>query len=124
MFKPGTLRIFAILAMLLSVAGLLLSLLLVKQSGSFLLPIISWALMLWASFLGFRLAAYKLYAEEYKKVGIRIYAISLAFIAFLTVGLMLGFVLSLGILGSLWGLKRNYDEWPSTSVEEADADTV
>ena len=82
MFTPRALKIAAILAMALSVIGLLLSLLLVGKSGSFIMGVVSWSLLLWASYLGFQLSSYKLYADEYKKVGFRIYAIIAAFIAF------------------------------------------
>ena len=105
--------------MVLSVLGLLFSLVLAQQSGAFALGALSWVLLLWASFLGFKLAGYKLYAEEYKKVGIRIYLIIIAFGLFLFVGLVVGLVLAVALLGTLWGLKRNYDEWqPSADPEE------
>lgn len=120
MFKPAALRVAAIIAMVLSVLGLLFSLVLARQSGAFALGALSWVLLLWASFLGFKLAGYKLYDEEYKKVGIRIYLIISAFGLFLFVGLVVGLVLAVALLGTLWGLKRNYDEWqPSAEPEEA-----
>ena len=100
--------------MVLSVLGLLLSLLLIGKSGSFIMGIASWSLLIWASYIGFQLSSYKLYEDEYKKVGFRIYAIIAAFIAFLTFGMIVGLVLAVVLLASLWGLKKNYDEWTST----------
>lgn len=123
MFKPATLRIAAIIAMLLSVVGLLLSLLLVRESGSFILPIVSWCLLLWASYIGFRLTSYQLYEEEYKKVGLRIYLIIVTFVLFMTVGIMVGLFLSALLLATLWGLKRNYDEWVPAPPAETPAET-
>ena len=114
MFTPRALKMAAILAMALSVIGLLLSLLLVGKSGSFIMGIVSWSLLIWASYIGFKLSSYKLYEEEYKKVGFRIYAIIAAFIAFLTFGFIIGLVLAVVLLASLWGLKKNYDEWTHT----------
>jgi hypothetical protein len=112
MFQPKTIRIFSVVSMILSVLGLILSLLFIKVAGLFfVLGIISWGFLFWASILGYKLSSYKLYEEEYKKVGITIYLIILAFILFIFVGLILGFVLSVILLGRLWGLKRNYDEW-------------
>ncbi|RZL11427.1 MAG: hypothetical protein EOO62_12370 [Hymenobacter sp.] len=123
MFKPAALRVAALLAMILSVLGLLLSLVLARQSGTLALGAVSWALLLWASFLGFKLAGYKLYAEEYKKVGFRIYLIIAAFGLFLFVGVVVGLALAVALLGALWGLKRNYDEW-QPSAEPAEAGEV
>lgn len=119
MFKPLTLRIAAIIAMVLSVFGLLISLFVARQSGSamFALGAVSWLLLLLASYFGFRLASYKLYEEEYRKVGFRIYLIIGAFGLFLFVGVVIGLVLSVALLGALWGLKRNYDEWVPSSEE-------
>ncbi|GAB3572830.1 hypothetical protein [Hymenobacter daeguensis] len=119
MFTPRALKIAAIVAMVLSTLGLLLSLLMVGQSGSFIMGVVSWSLLIWASYIGFKLSSYKLYEDEYKKVGFRIYAIIAAFIAFLTFGMIIGLVLAVVLLGSLWGLKKNYDEWPSNPPAEA-----
>ena len=67
-------------------------------------------------------------ADEVRKVGIRIYLITLAFVLFLTIGLVVGLFLSIYVLSGLWGMKKNYDEWeplggpvieePSASVTE------
>ena len=125
MFTPRALKIAAILAMTLSVIGLLLSLLLVGKSGSFMMGIVSWSLLIWASYIGFQLSSYKLYEEEYKKVGLRIYAIIAAFIAFLTFGFIVGMLLAVVLLASLWGLKKNYDEWTSSpTIEDPNSDSV
>lgn len=115
MFKPSSIRTFSAIAIALSVIGLLLSAIPVQDSPVvFFLGIVSWVILTWASILGYRLSSYKLYVEEYKKAGIRIYLIILAFVLFLFVGLIPGLVLSVYILGTLWGLKRNYDEWEPT----------
>jgi ABC-type transport system involved in cytochrome c biogenesis permease subunit len=125
MFTPRALKIAAILAMALSVIGLLLSLLLVGKSGSFIMGIVSWSLLIWASYIGFQLSSYKLYEDEYKKVGFRIYAIIAAFIAFLTFGFIIGMILAVVLLASLWGLKKNYDEWVnSPPLEDPNTESV
>lgn len=125
MFTPRALKIAAILAMTLSVIGLLLSLLMVGKSGSFIMGVVSWSLLLWASYLGFQLSSYKLYEDEYKKVGFRIYAIIAAFIAFLSFGLIVGMILAVVLLASLWGLKKNYDEWTNSQpLEDPHSDSV
>ena len=118
MFKQQTVKAFSIVAIILSVIGLLISILgtilltHTKVGFAFFLGIVSWAFLLWASIIGFQLCnSYTLYEDEYKKVGIRIYLIILAFVLFFFVGLVIGLVLSVILLGALWSLKRNYDEW-------------
>ena len=107
----------------MSVIGLLISILgtiLLGQSQigfAFFLGIVSWAFLLWASIIGFQLCtSYKLYEDEYKKVGIRIYLIIVAFVLFFFVGLVIGLALSVILLATLWALKRNYDEWEENNT--------
>jgi hypothetical protein len=119
MFEQKTVKSFSIVAIILSSLGLLLSALgtLFIQGNSatfsFFIGIVSWAILLWASVIGYQLCgpSYKLYEDEYKKIGIRIYLIIVAFILFFFVGLVIGLVLSVVLLGTLWGLKSGYDEW-------------
>ena len=118
MYKPATLRISSIVAMILSALGLLIGIALTPQSPSFALSTISWAILLWAAYLGFRLAGYKLHEDEYKKVSIRIYLIIIAFILFMFIGVAVGLFLSVALLATLWGLKKNYDEWQSIPADE------
>jgi len=123
MFKQTTVRAFSIVAIILSIIGLLISVLgtiflTQTQLGlTFFLGIVSWAFLLWASIIGYQLCnSYKLYDDEYKKVGIRIYLIIVAFVLFLFVGLVIGLALSVILLGALWALKRNYDEWEENNT--------
>ena len=125
MFQQKTVKVFSIVAIILSSLGLLLSVFgtLVIQGNSatfaFFMGIVSWAILLWASVIGYILCgpSYKLSEEEYRKVAIRIYLIIAAFALFFFVGLVIGLVLSVLLLGTLWGLKSNYDEWDwNTSI--------
>ena len=117
MFKPKTIKALSIVAMILSAIGIFLSIILTKQEGAlFFVSIATWVILLWASNIGFRLCSYKLYDDEFKKVGIRIYLIILAFILFFFIGIILGLVLSVILLSTLWGLKRNYDEWDNSNT--------
>lgn len=107
----------------LSVIGLLLSVLgsfFLTQTGyslGFFVGVISWGFLLWASIIGFKLSSkYKLDADEFKKVGIRIYLIIVAFILFLFVGFVVGLVLSVALLAGLWALKGNYDDWEYNNI--------
>ena len=125
MFKPSTIKAFSIVAIALSCIGLALSvigtLLSLQAKFAFFLGIVSWVILLWASYIGFRLCSYKLYEEEYKKVGIRIYLIIVAFILFFIIGIVFGLILSVVLLSTLWGLKRNYDEWDNSDTLFDDA---
>ena len=118
MFKQKTVKRFSIVAIVLSIIGLLISIVgsfILTQAGysiAFFMGIVSWGLLLWASIIGFQLCnSYNLYEDEYKKVGIRIYLILVAFLLFFFVGLVIGLVLSVALLSTLWALKRNYDDW-------------
>jgi hypothetical protein len=94
MYNPKTIRAFAVAAITLSAIGLLISVLLALKGHALLyMGVLSWGLLLWASWIGFKLSSYKLYEEEYKKVAIRIYLIIGAFFLFFFVGLMIGFIL-------------------------------
>ena len=120
MFLQKTVKAFSIVAIVLSSLGILLSILgaLYLQVGigklTFFMGIASWGILLWASLIGLKLCSpsYKLYEEEYKKVGIRIYLIIVAFLLFFFVGVVLGLVLSVILLAALWGLKRNFTRYP------------
>jgi len=112
MFQPKVIRACSVLAMIVSVLGLVASGVLMPQAGVIsTLGMFSWALLLWASFLAFRLSSYPLHPHDLKKLAIRVYLILAAFAVFLTLGVVLGLVFSVAMLAALWGMKRNYDEW-------------
>ena len=118
MFRPKAIRIASIIALILSVLGLLLCILIFNYAGfSAPMGIMSWSILIWASIIGFQLSKYKLYDEEFKKVGIRIYAIILSFVLFFFVGIIIGLAISVIILSMLWALKSNYDDWVPTEQE-------
>jgi len=122
MFQKQTLKALSIVAIVLSAVGLLLSVLgavMGQTAGTgtlaFILGIISWSILLWASIIATQLcSSYKLYEEQYKKVGYCVYAIIVTFVLFLFVGLVLGIVLSIIIIGTLWSLKSNLDDWANS----------
>lgn len=132
MFSPKAVGILGIVAIICSAIGLLLSIagmLLVKESTfAFIIGCVSWLILGWASIIGFQLSRYKLYEEEYKKVGIRLILIIVAFVIFFFIGIVGGIIISIGLLSTLWSLKRNYDEWnsnegPSLDIEQPEAET-
>jgi hypothetical protein len=112
MYNPKNIKIASIVAIVLSIIGFLLSLIIMKVvNGAYFMSAISWAILLWASIIGYKLSNYSLYEDEYKRVGIRVYLIIASFVIFLFIGRVIGVIISLLLLSSLWGLKRNYDEW-------------
>ena len=122
MFTKKTVKAFSIVAIVLSAIGLLLSIFVTvfvrgdMNTFKFIVASVSWMILLWASIIGYKLCtAYTLYDEEYKKVGMRIYAIIVAFVLFMFVGLIAGLAISVIILSTLWGLKSNYDDWNSSN---------
>ena len=118
MYKPRTIRISAIVAIVLSVLALLLSgVMMTQANGLFFLGVVSWGLLLWASVIGYQLSRYPLDGEEYRKVGIRIYLIIGAFGFLWFLGPLVELLISASLLATLWGLKRNYDEWNNKSVQ-------
>ena len=117
MYKPKTIRVFAIVAIVLSVLGLLLSgVMMTRASGLFFLGVVSWVLLLWASVIGYQLSSYPLDGEECKKAGLRIYLIIGAFGFLWFLGPLVELLVSASLLATLWGLKRNYDEWNNKSI--------
>ena len=117
-------KALSIVAIILSLIGLLATIVFtfVVPDGSFTLAFflgtISWSLLLWSSIIGYQLSAsYKLEEEQYKKVGIRIYIIIVAFILFFFVGLTIGLIISVAIFVTLWALKSNYDDWEKSEPE-------
>jgi len=118
MFEKSTVKLFSVIACILSVTGLLLSIIgiiALNQQVSVLvfgMGVVTWGLLLWGSILAYQLTnKYPLDADEIKKVGIRVYIVIAAFILFLLVGLVAGLILSVYVLSGLWGMKKNYDEW-------------
>ena len=136
MFSKRAVNIASIVAIILSVLAIAISCfgVYVTDSGlpfRFVLGCISWGMLLWASIIGYQITSkYNLYEDEYKKVGYRIYAIIVAFVLFLTIGLIGGILISLYILGTIRGLKQNYDQWAdqygieSIGKDEHGVDTI
>ncbi|MBS1935780.1 MAG: hypothetical protein JST96_17405, partial [Bacteroidetes bacterium] len=79
MYTPSGIKVLSIIAMILTLCGMAFSIIAgIKFGGIYYVGILSWVLLFWASFIGFRLSFYKLYEEEYKKVAIRVILIIVA----------------------------------------------
>lgn len=115
MYQPKSLRAASIIAIILSLLGLLGSGVLMTQfNGMFFMGVLSWALLLWASVISFQLSKYPLNEDDQKKLGIRIYLIIVAFLLSAVLGIIIGLVIAVALLAAVWGMKRNYDEWDNT----------
>jgi len=117
MYKPKTIRLFSLVAIVLSALSLLLSgVMMTQANGMFFVGVLSVALLLWASIIGYQLSSYPLNEDDCKKLGLRVYLILAAVAVFMFAGVVGGLVVSTALLSSLWGMKKNYDEWDGKSA--------
>ena len=117
MYKPKTIRAFALIAIILCLLGLVGSgIMMMRANGIFFLGVLSWAILLWASIIGFQLSKYPLQDEEYRKVGLRIYLIIAAFAVFIFASVLVGLIVAVALLSTLWAMKKNYDEWDNKTT--------
>ena len=118
MFRKSTLRIASIISIILSSAGMLISLYTILFGDRAELTTISylrfatWFFFIWAGISGYLICTkYDIYEEEYEAIGLRIYLIIVAFILYWYVGLVVGLAISVVLFTAIWSKKRNYDEW-------------
>ena len=117
MYHPKTVRIFALIAIGICLLGLVGSgIMMMRASGIFFLGVLSWAILLWASIIGFQLSKYPLQNDEYRKVGLRIYLIIAAFSVFVFANVLVGLLVAVALLSTLWAMKKNYDEWDNKTT--------
>ena len=117
MYHPKTVRIFALIAIGICLLGLVGSgIMMMRASGIFFLGVLSWAILLWASIIGFQLSKYPLQDDEYRKVGLRIYLIIAAFSVFVFANVLVGLIVAVALLSTLWTMKKNYDEWDNKTT--------
>ena len=117
MYQPKTIRAFALIAIGLCLLGLVGSgIMMMRASGIFFLGVLSWAILLWASIIGFQLSKYPLQNDEYRKVGLRIYLIIAAFAVFIFANVLVGLLVAVVLLSTLWAMKKNYDEWDNKTT--------
>ena len=117
MYHPKTVRIFALIAIGICLLGLVGSgIMMMRASGIFFLGVLSWAILLWASIIGFQLSKYPLQNDEYRKVGLRIYLIIAAFSVFVFANVLVGLIVAVALLSTLWTMKKNYNEWDNKTT--------
>jgi len=72
---------------------------------------ISWALLLYSSYLGIKLSKYELYDEDFKRLGISVYGIIVLFILFSFFNIGLGIIAACYIAFRLHMQKSGMDTW-------------
>ena len=117
MYHPKPVRIFALIAIGICLLGLVGSgIMMMRANGIFFLGVLSWAILLWASIIGFQLSKYPLQNDEYRKVGLRIYLIIAAFAVFVFANVLVGLIVAVALLSTLWTMKKNYDDWDNKTT--------
>lgn len=112
MFKPKTLKVMAVVAIVICILSTLLSLLLaVPKGGMAYLSVISWAILTYASYCAMKLSGYDLYESDMKKLGWSICILFVIFVAFLFVGLSLGPIIALVVTARLHFQRTTLEEW-------------
>ncbi|NBA88773.1 hypothetical protein GVN16_23565 [Emticicia sp. CRIBPO] len=118
MFEAKTLKILSIVAIVICVLGSILSLGLGFLSGKLLgyLPVLSWAVLAYASYCAMKLTGYDIYEEDLKKIGWSIYVLFAVFVLFIFVGLSIGPVLAIVMAARLHFQKSTIEEWMSNNA--------
>ncbi|HMG10496.1 MAG TPA: hypothetical protein VK609_18420 [Mucilaginibacter sp.] len=124
MFKPSILKTIAYIALVCCALGILFTIFeaTVYHSWRSYLNIISWALLLYSSFLATRLSTYDLYEEDMKKLGLYIYGILVLFVLFLILNLSLGILPAIFLAIGLHNQKTGFDSWMKESKEKEETD--
>lgn len=112
MFKPKTLRVLAVIAIIICCIGVLLSLIIaIKANGMAYLAVFSWAALTYASYCAMKLTGYDIYESDMKKLGWNIYILFAIFIAFLFIGLSVGPLIAIAVTARLHSQRTILEEW-------------
>ncbi|MDF7820868.1 hypothetical protein P1X15_24815 [Runella sp. MFBS21] len=110
MIKPTTIKSIAIISIVISAIGIVLTLI-SGMYGFFGTDIIKWIFCIGAAYFGFKLSEYQLEPEDMQKVGKRMLLVPFLSIVLLFIGGFVGLGLSVVMFGFFWSLKSNYDNW-------------
>jgi len=111
MFKPSTLKTISTIAFVCCTISLAYSLYKAQTHGVMYIMAISWALLLYSSYLGIKLSKYELYDEDFKRLGISVYGIIVLFILFSFFNIGLGIIPACYITFRLHMQKSGMDTW-------------
>ena len=113
MFKPATLKIVSLIALVCCSLGILFSIIIAITSPGMrtYLSVLSWVLLAYSSWLGTKLSGYELYEEDLKRLGYYVYGILVLFVLYLFINLSLGILPAIFLAISLHNQKRGFDNW-------------
>lgn len=112
MFKPKTLKVLAVIAIVISCIATLLSLIIaLEKTGMAYLSAFSWAVLAYGSYCAMKLTGYDIYESDLKKLGWNICILFAIFVAFLFVGLSVGPLMALAVTWRLHFQKTSQEEW-------------
>ncbi|OOQ59285.1 hypothetical protein [Mucilaginibacter pedocola] len=123
MLKPSTLKTVSYIALVCCVLGVILAILvaLVEPDFRAYLSIISWALLIYSSWLATRLSTYDLYDEDRKELGYCVYGILVLFVLYLSVNISLGIIAAVYVTVRLHNQKRGLQAWMEEQAAAAAA---
>lgn len=122
MFKPSVLKPVSYVALVCCILGLLITLLAIIGLHSdfrFYLMMISWAMLLYSSYLAIKLSSYELYEEDMRKMGYLVYGIIVLFVLFMFFNLSLGILAAFYIMITLHNRKKGFDAWINEQNQQA-----
>jgi predicted membrane channel-forming protein YqfA (hemolysin III family) len=113
MFKPQTLKTASYIALVCCILGTIFDLILIASYNQFqsYISLISWALLLYSSYLSIMLTKHDLYEEDFKRMGYYIYGILVLFVLFLIFNLSAGILPAAYIAYTLHIRKRGFDSY-------------
>jgi ABC-type phosphate transport system permease subunit len=113
MFKPSTLKTISYIALVCCSLGVLFAILIsiIEPGFRSYISILSWALLIYSSWLATRLSGYELYEEDLKTLGYYVYGILILFILYLLINLSLGILPAIFLAVKLHNQKTGFDSW-------------
>lgn len=121
MFKPSTLKTVSYIALVCCSLGVLFAILVSLAAPDYrsYLSILSWALLIYSSWLAVRLSGYELYEEDRKSLGYYVYGIVILFLLYLAVNISLGILPAIFLAIKLHTQKTGLDSWMREQEELA-----
>lgn len=112
MFTKKTLKILAIVAIVLCCIGTILSLFMALTIDKMAyLQVASWLMLIYASYCAMKLTGFDIYEEDLKNIGWNIYILFGVFVLFLFVGLTVGPLIAIFITARLHFQKTTIEKW-------------
>jgi hypothetical protein len=114
MFKQSLLKVLAKVSIGICILGAVISFLISFMAGGTkeaIYPLLSWALLTYASYNAMQLTQLDIYEEDLVKIGMSIYILFAIFILFLIMGLSLSPFVAVIMAGRLAWQKKTIENW-------------